>query len=141
MSSGVPVRTGFPSVVAAPAGPAVTEPKAPNRTLPSERPIASLISVVSSVPDAPTSVPATIRAKFPRTNPLAATARPVNAFSREITTGMSAPPIGNTNATPRTSPRIRSGTKMIGIDEIAIRYTASATIASASAPLTICWPG
>ena len=121
MSSGDPDRTDFPSAPTAPAGPTVAAPKAPKRTLPSERPMASLINLVSSVPDAPTRVPATISAKFPRTNPLAATARPVNAFSMEMTTGMSAPPMGSTKATPRTRPRISSGTKMTGVDAIAIR--------------------
>ena len=37
-----------------------------------------------------------------RTKPVAAAARPVNAFSREITTGMSAPPIGSTNRIPNS---------------------------------------
>ena len=37
------------------------------------------------------------------TNPAIATAVPVNAFSSEITTGMSAPPIGITIETPKIS--------------------------------------
>ena len=37
------------------------------------------------------------------TNPAIATAVPVNAFSSEITTGMSAPPIGSTISTPNAS--------------------------------------
>ena len=64
--------------------------------LASERFIASAISLVRIPPDAPTSAPATISAQFPMTNPAIATAVPVNAFSSEITTGMSAPPIGST---------------------------------------------
>ena len=39
------------------------------------------------VPDAPTSVPATIRSVDCKTYPLAATVSPVNALSREITIG------------------------------------------------------
>ncbi len=48
-------------------------------------------------------MPATIRTLFSSSKPVAATARPVNAFSSEITTGMSAPPIGSTKRTPRSS--------------------------------------
>ena len=66
----------------------------------SERFIALHMSSVSSVPEAPTSVPATISASLSSTKPVAAAARPVNELSSEITTGMSAPPIGNTNITP-----------------------------------------
>ena len=44
-----------------------------------------------------------ISALLSSTKPVAAAARPVNAFSSEITTGMSAPPIGSTTATPKTS--------------------------------------
>jgi H+-translocating NAD(P) transhydrogenase subunit beta len=68
--------------------------------LASDRFMASAISLVKMLPDAPTSAPATIRAQFPMTNPAIATAVPVNAFSSEITTGMSAPPIGRTIITP-----------------------------------------
>ena len=48
-------------------------------------------------------MPATIRTLFSSSKPVAATARPVNAFSSEITTGMSAPPIGSTKSTPKSS--------------------------------------
>ena len=58
-SSAVTERT-FPSTAAAPA-PACTWPNAPNSTFPIERFIARPISIVSSVPDAPTSAPLTIR--------------------------------------------------------------------------------
>ena len=44
-----------------------------------------------------------ISAQLPMTKPAMATAVPVNAFSSEITTGMSAPPIGITIETPNTS--------------------------------------
>ena len=68
-----------------------------------DRFIASAISLVRIPPDAPTSAPAMISAELSITNPAIATAVPVNAFSREITTGMSAPPIGITIDTPNTS--------------------------------------
>ena len=55
------------------------------------------------LPDAPTSAPATISAQLAMTKPAMATAVPVNAFSSEITTGMSAPPIGSTIITPNAS--------------------------------------
>src|SRR4029077_1507839 len=86
------VRTLRPSFPAAAPAAVLTCPNAPNRTFPSERPIASLMSLVSRLPEAPTSVPATMSEKLFSVNPLAATARPVNAFNSEITTGMSAPP-------------------------------------------------
>ena len=68
-----------------------------------DRFIASAISLVRIPPDAPTSAPAMISAQLPMTNPAMATAVPVNAFSSEITTGMSAPPIGITIDTPNAS--------------------------------------
>ena len=61
------------------------------------------MSMVSSVPDAPTSVPLMISALLWSTKPVAATARPVNEFKSEITTGMSAPPMGITMSTPNAS--------------------------------------
>ena len=103
--------------------------------------MASLISLVSRLPEAPTSVPATIRAKLLSVNPLAATASPVNAFSSEITTGMSAPPMGSTNATPSTSARTISETKENGIDATASTAMTKPRIAAARRPLTTCWPG
>ena len=54
-------------------------------------------------PDAPTSAPAMISAQLPMTKPAIATAVPVKAFSSEMTTGMSAPPIGSTIITPNAS--------------------------------------
>ena len=62
----------------------------------------SAISSVRIVPEEPTSVPATIRTTLSRAKPAAAAARPVKALSSEITTGMSAPPIGSTKRLPST---------------------------------------
>ena len=66
-----------------------------------ERFIARPIISVSSVPDAPTSMPLTISTLLSSSKPVAAAASPVNAFRSEITTGMSAPPIGSTKRTPK----------------------------------------
>ena len=55
------------------------------------------------MPEAPTSVPATMRRSLSSTNPDAATARPVNEFNSEMSTGTSAPPMGSTKMTPSTS--------------------------------------
>ena len=85
----------------------MTEPKALKRMLGSDRPIAELMSRVRMMPEAPTSVPATISRALSSTNPEAATASPVNEFRREMSTGTSAPPMGNTKITPSTSASTR----------------------------------
>ena len=74
--------------------------------LATERFIAVAISSVRIVPEEPTSVPATIRATLSSAKPAAAAERPVNALSSEITTGMSAPPIGRTTRLPRIAAAI-----------------------------------
>src|SRR5258705_13839926 len=102
MSSAEPDRTLRPSLPAAAAAPAGDLPKAPNNTFASERPIASLISLVRRLPDAPTRVPATMRAKLLSVKPLAATARPGKAFRNEGTAGMLGPTRGRREATART---------------------------------------
>ena len=71
--------------------------------MPIERFIALAISWVSNVPAAPTTVPAMIIASLSSTKPSNATARPVNALYSEITTGMSAPPIGSVIIRPNSS--------------------------------------
>ena len=70
--------------------------------------MARLISRVRIVPEEPTSVPATIRTTLSSAKPAAAAASPVKALSSEITTGMSAPPIGSTKRLPRTAAAIRT---------------------------------
>ena len=57
---------------------------------------------VSINPDAPTKEPATINTLFPIINPVNAAAIPENEFSKDTTTGMSAPPIGKTIMIPKT---------------------------------------
>ena len=51
-------------------------------------------------PDAPTREPAMISAELPIINPVNAAAIPDNELSNDTTTGMSAPPIGNTSTIP-----------------------------------------
>ena len=107
-----------------------------------ERFIAVAISRVSSVPEEPTSVPATISATLSSEKPAAAAERPVNAFSSEITTGMSAPPIGSTTRLPRiaapTSTRMKRPCD--GSSEVA-RTTQATSSPTKSSALITCWPG
>ena len=81
----------------------LTVPNPENSTLDSERFIALHIILVRIIPLAPTSEPATINRILPIAKPAAAAARPEKLFNKEITTGISAPPIGSTNITPNTS--------------------------------------
>ena len=53
-------------------------------------------------------MPPTISATLSSAMPAAAAERPVKAFSSEITTGMSAPPIGSTNMLPSSAAATRS---------------------------------
>ena len=134
-SSAVAERTEpFAAAVAAP--PAVTWPNAPKRTFAMERFIARLISIVSSVPDAPTSMPLTISTLFESSNPVAAAASPVKAFRSEITTGMSAPPIGSTNRTPKSSAPPTSAQRSQPCSAPARIATPAATHAPSSAAFT-----
>ncbi len=95
---------------------------------------------MSSVPDAPTSIPLTISTFECRTNPVAAAASPVNAFRSEITTGMSAPPIGSTNTTPNSAAtRIAAARSQKLTDAIAAAPSAIEPRKSTAFP--ICWPG
>ena len=61
------------------------------------------IRLVRIEPEAPTIMPATISAVLFSATPVAAALRPVNALSSEMTTGMSAPPIGSTTKLPSTA--------------------------------------
>ena len=71
--------------------------------LTTERFMASAMSLVRMLPDAPTSAPAMVSVAFCSTKPAIATAVPVNAFNSEMTTGMSAPPMGRTMRMPSPS--------------------------------------
>ena len=141
MSSGVPSLTlRVAPVPSAPPVAVITDPNALNRMLGSERPIALLIIRVRRMPDAPTSVPATINRLLLRVNPDAATARPVNELSREMSTGTSAPPIGSTKMTPSTSDNNAVATSS-GTLPVTNVPTASPAIATPTNALITCWPG
>tara|TARA_B100000678_G_C17735774_1_gene312560 strand:+ start:262 stop:480 length:219 start_codon:yes stop_codon:yes gene_type:complete len=51
-------------------------------------------------PDDPTKAPVIIKALFSKVKPIPAAAQPEYEFNIEITTGMSAPPIGIINKNP-----------------------------------------
>ena len=107
-----------------------------------ERFIALAIRLVRIVPDAPTIIPATIIAVLFNAMPVAAADSPVNALSKEITTGMSAPPIGSTTMFPSSAAANR-----IPMMNSAWECTpAASTIAEPtqitnSVALMIVWPG
>ena len=103
--------------------------------------IALLISMVRIDPEAPTRAPATIRASLPRTKPVTAAAIPVKEFSRAMITGMSAPPTGRTDSTPRM--RAPTAKTMISTAPPCSRVIASPmpTRAPSSTPLISCWRG
>ena len=93
-------RTEPPGPASAPAA-SSPPPKPPIMMLMTERFIASAMSLVRIAPDAPTRAPAMIRTGLSMTKPAIATAVPVNEFSSEMTTGMSAPPIGRVIVMPK----------------------------------------
>ena len=65
----------------------------------------------------------------------------MNAFSSEITTGMSAPPIGSTNITPKTSASAMSATIAHCASTPATIATPSASRAAEHETFTTFWPG
>ena len=140
MSSAVPARTDRPAASGPSPDAVTTEPKALNKMLGSDRPMAWLIMRVSSVPEAPTSVPATMSSVLSRVNPEAATARPVKALSREMSTGVSAPPMGSTKIAPRASDRISTITSTVVLAVTTVT-TSRATMARPMAALMGCWAG
>ena len=73
---------------------------APNITFTSDLFIPLHIICVRINPDAPTNAPLIIKALFINTNPVAAAATPEYEFSNDITTGISAPPIGMVKVIP-----------------------------------------
>ena len=95
----------MPAYAPAPLAPSTTPPppKPPAMIAGIERFIATAIRFVRIEPEAPTIMPATISAGLFSAKPVAAADRPVKAFSSEITTGMSAPPIGSTTRLPSTA--------------------------------------
>src|SRR3954462_7495255 len=83
-------------------GSVVVPPKPPATIAGMERFIALAIRLVRIEPDAPTIMPATIIAVLFSAKPAAAADNPVRALSSEMTTGISAPPIGSTTIRPST---------------------------------------
>ena len=97
--------------------------------------MASAMSLVRIAPEAPTRAPAMIRTGLLITKPAIAAAVPVNEFRSEITTGMSAPPIGSTIVMPKISAAARI-TSITGMFERAgrrDRTAAAITVIAASA--------
>src|SRR6185312_16219154 len=141
-SSAVVART-WPSTPPGPTAAAPPEPvpNAPKITFVMVRFIALPIIWVSSVPEAPTSVPEMISTLFESAKPVEAVARPVNAFRSEITTGMSAPPIAITIWMPSTNASAIVTTSSVWLSWPVPRITLKASTAATSAPVTIRWPG
>ena len=110
-------------------------PTPAKKTFAIERFMASAICLVRIEPEAPTSMPATISAVLSSAMPAAAALSPVNAFRVEITTGMSAPPIGVTASTPNAPADSRISQNSSSESEPAAITTASPTEISSSAPL------
>ena len=73
--------------------------------------------------------------------PVAAAERPVNAFRSEITTGMSAPPIGRTTALPSRAATTSMPMKRTSECAPAIKSMPAATARIRRTRLTICWAG
>ena len=73
------------------------------------------IIAVRMIPDAPTNAPAMISPLLLMTKPVIAAAKPEYELSNAITTGMSAPPIGITESTPRTSERPTNSINICGL--------------------------
>ena len=73
---------------------------------------------VRTRPEAPTRQPATISAVLVMIIPASAAAIPDNELSKDMTTGISPPPIGKTNARPVISEAIKKQTKIILIKSI-----------------------
>ncbi len=101
--------------------------------------MAVAIRFVRIEPDAPTIIPATISAVLSSAIPVAAADRPVKAFSSEITTGMSAPPIGSTTALPSSAAHTSSPMNTPSEWSPPTMSTAAATARMSSTRLTICW--
>ena len=103
-----------------------------------ERFMATAIRFVRIEPDAPTIIPATIIAGLLSAMPVAAADKPVKALSIEITTGMSAPPMGSTTALPSSAAHTSSPMKMPWEWSPATMSAPAATARISSTRLTIC---
>ena len=72
--------------------------------------------------------------------PEAATARPVKALSSEMSTGVSAPPMGSTKIAPRASDRTSTTTRTVVLAVTTVTIS-RATMATPMAALIGCWAG
>ena len=134
--------TGPRSVSSPPVGAATSPPNPPATIAGTDRFMALAIRLVRIVPDAPTIIPATIIAVLLSAIPVAAADNPVNAFSSEITTGMSAPPIGSTTMFPSAAAASRMPTMNSPWECVPAASTiALATAITNSPPLMIACPG
>ena len=135
-------RTVPPFAPPAPTGAATAPPNPPATIAGTDRFIALAIRLVRIDPDAPTIIPATINAVLFSAIPVAAADRPVNAFNNEITTGISAPPIGNTTMFPNTAAATRIPKKNSTCEcDPAVRMIAETTQTLNSARLISDCPG
>ena len=100
--------------------------------------MACAMRLVRIEPDAPTMMPPTISAVLWSAIPAAAADRPVNAFKSEITTGMSAPPIGSTIRFPSAAAATSSRIIRSSLSDPATIATAHATATASSARFTNC---
>src|SRR4051795_11372387 len=85
-------------------------------------------------PEDPTSAPVMISAEFPSVNPMPAAAHPEYELSMEMTTGMSAPPIGTMISTPNRNAAAVSSQKAMWLSA-RTSQTIKSRIATASAML------
>ena len=141
--------TGFKLPLMAPCLRFLPGPKLANRIFATDRFMALAINSVNNRPAAPTNMPAIMSAGFCSTKPSRPTASPVKALYTEITTGMSAPPIGKVIKMPYSKAMPKKISMRWGIVRTgAAPPTAANTIyaptmrhASSTTPLNICNPG
>ncbi len=94
------------------------------------------MSLVRIAPDAPTSAPEMMRTGLPSTKPAIAAAVPVNEFSRLMTTGMSAPPIGRTIVIPKIRPDRTTRPRTRSVTSVLRAIAPAAAAISAAVPMT-----
>ena len=139
MSSGVPRRatlsSSSPPVRASPVA-----PKALKSTATRVRFIAFTMMLVRISPEAPTSAPEMIKAFDSMTKPAAAAATPDAEFRKEITTGMSAPPMGSVLVMPSNT-AIAAIAQLAAVPSNTTIATAAATAAAARSGSIRRWPG
>ncbi len=138
-TSSTPMERTLPPAPAAATSPS-PPPNPPIMMFMTDRFMASAMSLVRIAPEAPTRAPAMMSTGLSMTKPAMATAVPVNELSSEMTTGMSAPPMGRVMVTPKISAaaRMTSIRARLGVP-VANRMTAATTVTAARARVTS-WP-